>query len=45
MLRRGNASTDALNAIINDTPLIKVMIYDDHINVKVLKNAPKSSIE
>jgi hypothetical protein len=45
MLRRGNASSSALNAIVNSTPLIKVTVYDDHINVKVLKSAPKSSIE
>jgi len=44
MLSRGNASSSALNSIVNGTPLIKVTIYDDHINVKVLKSAPKSSI-
>jgi len=44
MLRRGNASRSALNAIVNGTPLIKVTVYDDHINVKVLRSVPKSSI-
>jgi hypothetical protein len=44
MLRRGNASRSALNTIVNGTPLIKVKVYDDHINVKVIKGTPKSSI-
>jgi len=45
MLRKGSASSGALSAIVNGTPIIKVKVYDDHINVKVLQSAPKSSIE
>ena len=44
MLSRGNASRSALNAIVNGTPYIKVSVYDDHINVKVLRSGSQSSI-
>jgi len=43
MLRRGKASRYALNAIVNGTPVIKVVVYDDHINVKVLRGSSSSS--
>jgi hypothetical protein len=36
MLKRGRASWSALNKIINGTPLIKVKIYSDHIDVQVI---------
>ena len=45
MLRKGNATSKALNSIVNSTPLIKVDVYDDHINVTVLKKRPKSTIK
>jgi len=45
LLRRGNATWSALNAIVSGTPIIKVNIYSDHINVKVIRNRPLSTIE
>jgi len=36
MLRRGRASKYAIRKILYGTPLIKVDIYSDHINVKIL---------
>ena len=36
MLSNGTASESALKKIIYGTPLIRVEIYDNHINVKVL---------
>jgi len=45
MLRRGSANRYAINAIVNGTPLIKVKVYDDHINVRIIKSYQKSSIQ
>jgi len=45
MLKRGNSRSSALNAIVNGTPLIKVKVYTDHIDVRVIKHKPKSSIK
>jgi len=44
MLQKGNATSSALDAIVNGTPFIKVKVYDDHINVTVIKESATSSI-
>jgi len=47
MLKKGSSSGSALSAIVNGTPLIKVKVYNDHINVTVIKSKKreKSSIK
>ncbi len=44
MLRNGTASPSALRAILYGHPLIKVDIYTDHINVKVISGSESSLI-
>ena len=44
MLRRGNISAYARNKILYGTPLIKVVIYRDHVNITVEKTVPKSTV-
>ena len=39
-----NSSGSARRAIVNGTPLIRVEIYRDHINVKVVRKAPRSVV-
>ena len=41
MLSNGTASESALRKIIYGTPLIRVEIYNDHINVKVLEETSR----
>lgn len=36
MLRAGNSSSSAVRAIVNGTPLIQVLIYEDYVEVTVL---------
>ena len=45
MLRRGSISASARRAIVNGTPLIRVEIYRDHINVRVARKVPRSIVE
>ncbi len=36
MLRAGNSAQSAVHAIVNGTPLIQVLIFQDHVEVTVL---------
>jgi len=45
MIRNGYISPSARREIIYGTPLIKVDIYRDHVNVKIIHFAPKSTVE
>jgi len=44
MLRRGSISSYARNKILYGTPLIKVVIYRDHVNVTVASGTPRSIV-
>ena len=44
MLRKGSISLSARRAIVNGAPLIRVEIYRDHINVKVVRKTQRSVV-
>ena len=36
LLEHGTATQEAINAIVNETPLVRVDVYTDHVDVTVL---------
>ena len=44
MIRNGYISRSARRRIVNGTPLIRVDVYSNHVNVKVISRVPRSVV-